>query len=397
LENIAVNKDRSATEFRAGEPRASATTGEAKAPAGEPAAPAAGAVQPSNAWTRFWFTPTSTTGMQCLRFGSGLLFLAWLVSFVGHQVELFSLNGWLDRKALEEMGRQENLAPVPIGWSILYLAGDSVALFQALYWGSLAVLALFTLGIATRITGVLTWVIVVSFFANPATSYEGDYLLGILAFYLMIGHLLVGQWHGNLSIAERILGARDDFVFARWLFPPRVAERPASCGANFMMRLVQIHFVMIIVTSALHKLQISDWWSGVALWYPLHPTFKTTAESLQRERPNVDFTLFYLSLAQYLVLAWQLGLPFFAWRPGRWWRGLLVGGAAVGWLGASFLFQLPLFGPFVLLGCLSFLRPEEWEWVKNSVHSRLGGAVTTKAAPGLKKVAVSAGKDTIKK
>src|SRR5262249_4027039 len=151
--------DRSATEFRAGEPR----TDEAKAPSGEPGAPAAEALQPSNAWTRFWFTPISTTGMKCLRFGSGLLFLAWLFSFAGHQVELFSLNGWLDRKALEEM--PANLTPVPIGWSILYLAGDSVALFQALYWGSLAVLALFTLGVATRITGVLTWVIVVSFFA----------------------------------------------------------------------------------------------------------------------------------------------------------------------------------------------------------------------------------------
>ena len=392
-----MSKDRSATEFGAGEPRTPATTDGAKARSGEPGAPAAEALQPSNAWTRFWFTAISTTGMQCLRIGSGLLFLAWLLSFAGHQVELFSLNGWLDRKALEEMGRQENLAPVPIGWSILYLAGDSVALFQALYWGSLAVLALFTLGVATRITGVLTWVIVVSFFANPATSYEGDYLLGILAFYLMIGHLLVGQWQGNLSITERILGARDDFVFARWLFPRRVAERPASCGANFMMRLVQIHFVIIIVTSALHKLQISDWWSGVALWYPLHPTFKTTAETLQRERPNADFTLFYLSLAQYLVLAWQLCLPFFAWRPGRWWRGLLLGGAAIGWLGAYFLFQLPLFGPFVMLGCLSFLRPEEWKWVTDAVRNGLGGAVKVRAAPVVKQMAASAGKGNIKK
>jgi len=392
-----VSKDRSATEFGAGEPRTPATTDGAKARSGEPGAPAAEALQPSNAWTRFWFTAISTTGMQCLRIGSGLLFLAWLLSFAGHQVELFSLNGWLDRKALEEMGRQENLAPVPIGWSILYLAGDSVALFQALYWGSLAVLALFTLGVATRFTGVLTWVIVVSFFANPATSYEGDYLLGILAFYLMIGHLLVGQWQGNLSITERILGARDDFVFARWLFPRRVAERPASCGANFMMRLVQIHFVIIIVTSALHKLQISDWWSGVALWYPLHPTFKTTAETLQRERPNADFTLFYLSLAQYLVLAWQLCLPFFAWRPGRWWRGLLLGGAAIGWLGAYFLFQLPLFGPFVMLGCLSFLRPEEWKWVTDAVRNGLGGAVKVRAAPVVKQMAASAGKGNIKK
>jgi hypothetical protein len=361
LENIAVNNDRSASEQ------------------GNPSVALVG-----SAWTQFWFAPIPTTGLQCLRFLSGMLFFAWLVSFLGHQVEFFSLNGWFDAEAYREVQRQQNLAPAPIGWSMLYLAGDNVQLFQAMYWGSLATLGFFTLGIATRITGVLTWVVVVSFLANPATSYEGDYLLGILAFYLMVGHLLVGQLHGNLSIAERVVGARDDFVLARWLFPPSAAQRPLSCGANLMMRLLQIHFIMIIVTSALHKLQIAEWWSGVALWYPLHPTFKITAENLQRDRPNADFTLFYLSLAQYLVLAWQLGLPFFAWRPGRWWRGLLLGGAAIGWLGTFFLFQLPLFGPFVLLGCLSFLRPEEWEWAQNAIRSAQGGAAKMKAAPEVK-------------
>jgi hypothetical protein len=365
-----------------------------------------------SAWTRFWFMPIPTTGLQCLRVLSGLLFFGWLMSFVGHQVELFSLNGWLDTETLRELRRQQDLAPVPIGWSMLYLAGENIALFQAMYWGSLAVLALFTLGIATRLTGVLAWVIVVSFLANPATSYEGDYLLGILAFYLMIGHLLVGQWQGKLSIAERILGARGDFVFARWLFPQGGMPTPAgesgpmregvgmarqSSGANFMMRLLQVHFAIIIVTSALHKLQIADWWSGVALWYPLHPTLKTTAESLQRERPGLEFTLFYLSLAQYLVLAWQLALPVFAWRSGKWWRGLLLGGAALGWLGSFFLFQLPLLGPFVFLGSLSFLRPEEWEWLRERFGSISGSASAAETPVKAKKEPVVLGKSVTKK
>jgi hypothetical protein len=388
LEKFVVNNDRSATEFRAGKPKAPGTTGESGAPATTAAA--------TNAWTRFWFTPIPTTGLQCLRVLSGLLFFGWLFSFVGHQAEIFSLNGWLDNGAFEKLRGQQDLAPAPIGWSMLYLAGESVALFQTMYWGALAVLALFTLGIATRITGVLTWVIVVSFFANPATSYEGDYLLGILAFYLMIGHLFVGQWHGNLSSAERVLGAGGDFVLARWLSRHRAAGRPASCSANFIMRLVQIHFVIIVVTSALHKLQISDWWAGVALWYPLHPTFKATAETLQRERPSAEFTFFCLSLAQYLVLAWQLALPVFAWRTGRWWRGVLLGGAALGWLGAFFLFQLPLFGPFMMLGCLSFLRPEEWAWARERVFSFSASAPAVKISTEPKKMA-AAGKDNIKK
>jgi hypothetical protein len=320
-----------------------------------------------------------------------LLFIAWLLSFLGHQAEFFSLNGWFDVEAYREVQRTQNLAPAPIGWSLLYLAGENAQTFQMMYWGSLAVLTLFTLGIATRITGILTWVIVVSFLANPATSYEGDYLLGILAFYMMIGHLLVGQWNGNLTIAERILGSRYDFVFASWLFPH--TDRPVSYGANLLMRLLQIHFAIIIVTSALHKLQIAEWWAGVALWYPLHPTFKTTLESLRAEAPNRGSTLFVLSALQYGVLAWQLCFPAFAWR-GGWWRGVLVGGAALGWAGTFFVFRLPLFGPFVMLGALSFLRPDEWAWALARLRSLWSSAAISKTAPEPKKVAVAAGKDT---
>ncbi len=346
-----------------------------------------------SAWSRFWFTPIPTTGYQTLRVLSGLLFCVWLLSFLGHQEGFFSLRGFVDMPTFQEALRQQALArqqqgPAlqeetpdlpPIGWSFLYLAGESGTMFQAMYWGSILVLVLYTLGVATRITSVLTWVIVVSFLANPVISYEGDYLLVILAFHLMLGHLFLGEWNGNLTIAERILGSKDDFVFAPWIFP-RKTERPASSAANWSLRMLQIHFVIILVTSGLHKLQIDDWWAGVALWYPLHPPFRTTVEMLDREKASVASTLFVLSLVQYGVLAWQIGLPAFAWRRGVFSRSVLLGGAALGWLGASFLFKLPLFGPFVFIGALSFLSPEEWAWLKQRAGSMFGRAAAGKVA-----------------
>ncbi|MBI3823245.1 MAG: hypothetical protein HY289_11280 [Planctomycetes bacterium] len=346
-----------------------------------------------NAWTRFWFTPIPTTGLHCLRVLSGLLFCAWLLSFLGNQVGFFSLTGWLDAEAYRELQNQPTPIPAPIGWSMLYLAGNSVALFQTMYWGSLLILLLFTLGVATRITGVLTWVVVVSFLANPAITYEGDYMLAILAFYLMIGHLMLGQWNGNLSIAERILGARGDIVGTRWLFPQAATEQPLSHGANLMMRLLQIHFVIIILTSVLHKFQLSDWWAGVALWYPLNPTLQATRESLIRAQSSRETVLFFLGLTGYLVLAWQLAFPLFAWRTG-WWRGILLGGAMLGWIGAFFIFKLPLFGPFTVLCCLSFLRPEEWTWITDRLRSVWTSIAVGKSEPASKKVPVAAGTET---
>ena len=68
--------------------------------------------------------------------------------------------------------------------------------------------------------------------------------------------------------------------------------------------------------------------------------------------------LFLLSLAQYAALAWQLTFPLFAWR--RAWRPVLLAGGRFGWLGAALVYREPLFGPALLVGCLSYLTSEEW-------------------------------------
>jgi hypothetical protein len=317
-----------------------------------------------NLWSRFWFTPAPTTGLAAVRFLSGMLFACWLLSFLGHQESFFSLRGLFDAegyRAIQAQRQQDALAG-PLGWSLLYLAGDSATLFQAMYWGSITIFLLFASGVATRITGVLTWLAVVSFLANPATNYEGDYLLGILAFYLMLGYLFVGQWNGNLSFAERVFGSRDDILFAN--LNGQRDERPPSYAANFVMRLLQVHFALIIVVSGLHKLQHGDWWSGIAFWNALHPAFQTTRETLLRERANAPTVMFFLSLIQYGVLAWQLSFPAFAWRSGPIARTILLGGAVLGWAGAAFFLKLPLFGPFTCIGAVCFLRPEEWAALK---------------------------------
>jgi hypothetical protein len=328
--------------------------------ADQPAAPRGGLVQ---AWTDFWFSPVNPVGLNTLRVLAGLLFLAWLLPLAGDYQALFSVDGWFDQEAYREAARLEGGTPAPINWSLLYVCGANAGLVSAFYWGSIAILVLFTLGLWTRVTSVLTWLIVVSFLANPAARYEADYLLVIVAFYLMIGYVLLGQWSRKLSLAARLLGTSDTWLLGRWLGPKATAPAaPAkeSYAANLAVRLFQVHFALVVVTAGLHKLQHGDWWAGVAFWYPLHPPFETTADSIRAEAPSAESTLFMLSLAQYLVLAWQLAFPAFAWR--RRWRVVLLGGAVVGWLGSIFLYQLPLFGPVFVLGCLSYLTAAEWLW-----------------------------------
>jgi hypothetical protein len=317
--------------------------------------PASAGLWPS--WTRFWFEPIDPVGLHVLRVLTGLLFLAWLAPFAGHLDAMFGLHGWFDKQAYAEAGRLPGAAPQLLGWSALYLCGGNPLYLQITYGVSLCVLALFTLGVWVRLTAVLSWVAVVSFSANPATEYDADGLLVVLAFYLMLGYLSLGQREPGQSLAARLLGP--GLVWWRRRSARAAAAQPQrSTGAGLALRLLQVHVALVVLVSGLHKLQFGDWWAGVALWYPLHPPLATDLPAVRSYAPFAVFYLTVLSLAAYATMAWQLSFPLFAWRPR--WRPVLLAGAVIGWLGTAFLYELPLFGPVLCIGCLAYLSASEW-------------------------------------
>lgn len=324
-----------------------------------PAESVAASGGPFAAWVRFWFTPLDPVGLHAVRLLAGLLFLTWLLPLAGEVGGLVGLNGWFDRRAFVEFVQlsREQGGPAPMfSWSIYYLNNSEPTTVTVLYWLSVAAVVLFTLGVFPRLTAVLTWIAVASLTTSPVIDYEADVILTVLAFYLMVGYVLLGQRQPEQSFPTRLFGPP-----CLWWASRSTADsvrRPQSLGANLALRLLQVHLAVIIVTSGLHKLQYSEWWAGIAYWYPLHPAFSTTLAEARQHRDSREFYLFWLSLAAYLTLAWQLAFPLFAWRPR--WRIVLLGGAVIGWLGTACLYELPLLGPAILVGCLSFLTPEEW-------------------------------------
>lgn len=314
-------------------------------------------------WLRFWFTPIDPTGLHVVRILAGLLFLAWLLPLAGHIDSLFGLNGWFDTAAyvdaerLQAQVRRNEGGDLfrPMSWSLLYLAAGNPQVLKGLYWGAVAILVLFTLGFWTRITSILTWIIVVSFTVSPVLEYDADAYLLFFAFYLMLGYAFFGQRSREMSLVGRLLGTRSSW----WLGRRNSDDQHPSLAANVALRLLQVHFALVIVTTGLHKLQTGEWWSGVAFWFPNYPPFKASLEAARSHVGDRELYLCVLSIGAYAVLAWEIGFPLFAWKRG--WRLLLIGGGAAALIGTSSIFGLPLIGPAMFIGCLSYLTADEWE------------------------------------
>jgi hypothetical protein len=314
------------------------------------------------AWERFWFDAADPISLHVMRVLAGLLFLSAFLPLAGHADAVFGLTGWFDRLAYPDAVRLTDGPPRPITWSVFYLCGTHPAAVTAVYWVSIGILTLFTAGLWTRLTAILSWVVIASFTASPAIASDADSLLLVLAFYLMIGYVLMGLGNTDQSMLSRLLGSRDSLLFGQ-----RLAQ--GSAGANVALRLLQVHFAVIMVACGLHKLQSGDWWGGLALWYPLHPPMQSTASSFGSPT-QVASSLTWLSLCAYAVLAWQIAFPTFSWRPR--WRLLLIAGSAIGCLGCWIVYGDPVFGPAAFVGCLSYVTASEWHRV-GALITRISG------------------------
>src|SRR5207248_9690892 len=100
--------------------------------------------------------------------------------------------------------------------------------------------------------------------------------------------LALGQWSRPLSPLERIFGPRGTSLLAI-LRGGRDEEPAPSYAANFALRLLQVHFAIMVVTSGLHKLQVDHWWAGVPYWFAMHPPLAMDAAKLEAARLTANF------------------------------------------------------------------------------------------------------------
>jgi hypothetical protein len=272
--------------------------------------------------------------------------------------DLLGANGWFDTIAYEvadRLPRLDDEAEIPLTWGRrLILQGPTLLGLQ--YTLALIAALFMALGVATRWTAPLTWLAVVIFSSNPLTYYGGDALLLVLTLYLAGAYSLLG-FDGSRGWRERIFG---DATAPVWRWRRRMADastRPSTI-ANIALRLIQVHFAIIVFAAALHKFQEPEWWAGDALWYSIYTPFETDVKSLLSQAGSRNGELVLLSLAAYATLGWQLAYPILP--ASGWGRVALLVGSLIGWIWCSFMARQPLFGPSLFIAALAALEPGFW-------------------------------------
>ncbi|HXD87419.1 MAG TPA: hypothetical protein VN641_13065 [Urbifossiella sp.] len=218
----------------------------------------------------------------------------------------------------------------------------------------LVIIALFTIGFCTRVTSVLTWIAVVGYIHRTNQVLFGmDTMMNILLIYLMIGNSgaalsvdrLIARYRAVRASLRRS-GTIDE--------PTRafLAGAPLSSGANFGVRLIQVHFCFIYLASGCSKLLGQAWWNGTAIWdVMINPEFTLLRypwfENAMRWMVGNELfgkPLYFISITLGVWFTWglEISFPFLVWtrlRSVMLWLAVLLH-AGIGVLMGLNLFEL---------------------------------------------------------
>ncbi len=257
-------------------------------------------------WNAFFFTPADPTSLGVIRIIVGLLAF-WSLLVLGLDLhDYFGSTGWARPDVIEAMKR-------PLAWSFWFLVPDGWLLLA--WCVCLAVLALLTLGVYSRVTAVLGWIIVVSTIRRlPVALYGFDQILSALMFYLAV----TGASGQAVSLDRFLLRWRQarraaaskstTSSLAHRVTPDSPGVPRATISANLALRLIQIHVVIIYGIAGVAKLQGPSWWNGTAIWKTM-----VTGEFVALDFTGLAAWPWAINLLTHACLGLELLYPVFIW------------------------------------------------------------------------------------
>lgn len=281
----------------------------------------------SAAWARFWFTPQSVATITAIRVALGLVVFAWGASILPDLRTFYFDDGLLGEPSYAEhrLGLFQ------------WLTSDRavVAVWLAMMLAAAALVS----GRGVRVAAPVVWLAMLTMQQGaPSALNAGDLLLRIWTAYYALYAVLTPSRHLSVSL----LGARGP-----------AGERIWPVGPTWVVRLWQIQLSVIYPATVLAKLDGDTWHEGTASLYALG---------------LVDFERFWVpqfvreslvlgNLMTWFTLAAEISLPFLLWTRRTRRFGIVLGLLLHG--GFDYTMRLGFFYPAMIIGYLSFLRPDE--------------------------------------
>ncbi len=304
-------------------------------------------------WNNFWYSPVDPSLLGLIRIMTGLVLLYDHAIWGVVLEDFFGSNSWIDRDLVDFVLKDQYTYSffwiVPPRW--LWLA----------YALSMTVLFWFTIGLWTRVSSILSVVVVISFAHRvPEALFGLDKVIAMLTIYLAIGPsgraLSLDQW-----LARR--RSRD----------PK--PRAPSVAANFAVRLIQIHMCIIYTFAGASKLQGAAWWNGQAMWMAFG--------NLEYQSVDMTWTAWHpwaVELLSHFTVFWELSFCVLIWI--RTLRPLVLACALLLHIGIGATMGLWTFSLVMLIGCASFLPSDAVARVFRGLRAGKEQKPATAARPG---------------
>jgi hypothetical protein len=278
----------------------------------------------------------STTPLEIARIGIGAALLFNYVPATPYLHFFWGDDGWMFRSLLFDGGADM--------WM------QSVFFYFTAPWQWIAFHIIFLFCCLTFMLGWRTswvkWVVLIGqisyAYRNLPLTYGVDQIvvaLLVILCFAPIGHAL------SLDRVRAAHKTKHDDIEARL---------PAYAGpwAGACIRLMQIQMAVLFFCSSIEKIKSDQWWNGDALWYLF-------VNVDYFNRPIVDlFASHYwlVNIATYSTVLIEIAFPFLIWQ--RLTRPYLLAAAIFLHLQFALLLGLPYFSFVMIMGHMSFLRPE---------------------------------------
>jgi predicted DCC family thiol-disulfide oxidoreductase YuxK len=287
-------------------------------------------------WSRMWFRDGPTSPLEISRIGIGAAMLLHYGLATPYLLKFWGDDGWLPHALLAE----DTADP----WF------QSVFFYFTAPWQWTAFHLVFLLCCAAFMLGWRTswvkWAVLIGHISyahrNPGMTYGVDSILAALLLILCFAP--VGRAI-SLDRVREVRAAKLKSLDAEP--PPFISPWAFACT-----RLMQIQMVVLFFFSAVDKMRGGDWRDGEAVWlvFANADYYNDTLLSFLAPR------FWLVNVATYATILIEIAYPFLVWQ--RRSRPYALAGAIVLHLQFALMMNLYYFSTVMIMGHMSFLRPE---------------------------------------